>query len=335
MAQPFVFNRRTTAGKVEATPGTIEALVDADSNVRLYEPLFTPATEMDSDLKYSTSDHTEDIDVAGIRVGTLTFWHMLGNDGTAQGKPNWGKYFDSAGAINAVHSTTGNSYKPRTASDGVSMTIQLADVERGATQSYQVPFVGCMANAVIFCEGPGKPFKIRYEFSGKVGTFADAASVMDLTSPDTTVPYVNLNTTFVIDGVTEKVASFELDLGNEIMPEDDPSDTTGVLQYSIVTRKPRLSINPYKQRVSAANQWNNVNTNNTGTITISNGETPALLITCPQAQPISLADANRQGLSAWDMNYKLLRNGQVGSLTLDNVDNTVEDTWEILIGAKA
>jgi len=337
MAQPFLFRKRIILTKAEATPGTAESLVKADFNVRVYDVGFTPNTEFENDLKYATGDHSEDIDVAGARWGTLTFKTFVNDDGTVNGKPNFAKYTDGCGINHAVHGATGNSFKPSNANDGDSNTLIIVDIERGGSpQGVEYRFVGGMGNVIWAAPGVGKPFETRFEMKGKLVPAVDNATPLtnpaELTSPDSTAPFVHLLTTTTIGGQVMKISSFELDAGNNVEMEIDPSDATGIIQFSVVERKPRLNINPLKLRIATADMLTKMNTNVKETITIANASTIPGKFTIPQAQILTLEDQQREQLSAWGASYKCLRNGQFGSLII--ADMAVEDTWEFLIGSK-
>jgi len=340
MAAPFLTRKRVAIGKAEGTPGTGESIVKADFNTRIFEPRFTPNIEFENDLKYTTGDHTEDIDVSGARWGTLSFKTFVNTDGTANGKPNWVKFAESSGVKHHTFSTFGNSISPRAEADGKTMTIWIVDVERGASpEAIEYKFSGAMANAVLSAPGVGKPIEIRYEFKGKLLAPADNitpfTNPVELTAPDTTNPFVNLNTAVDIGGATMKVASWELDFGNNVEMEIDSADPTGICLFNLIERKPRLSINPLKLRLVTADILSKTFQNTKETITITNSAAIPLKLTIPQAQIIAPEDVTREGLEAWQLSYKCLRNGQVGSLILSGANNTVEDTWELLIGAKS
>lgn len=324
-------NLRYLAVKDEVTEGTFVAAVDADFNTRLRDIQITPNVEMDDEnSKWQTGDHGEDEHLAGVQAATITFYQKLTWGGAVNTSPSWTKIMEGCGCPEEAYGAAGIGWAPKKVADELTKSITVADVTRGATPITTLyKFAGCMGNAIIMCEGIGKPWLIRYTFQGKIEDIVDGTALV-LTSPQETLAEVMLSNTFTIGGTAERISSFQLDLGNEIAPVYDQSKSNGILHFGIVNRRPRFSCNPLAVKQATRDMLNLLITNN---VSVISNATSHMTIAIPAAQLLNPGLAAREGLVNWEENYRCLRNGNYNPEPITALD--AEDTWELLQGARS
>lgn len=337
MAASYLQNLRILVAKQESTPGTAETLTSADFDVRIRNPEITINVEQDDEAsKYARGDHGEDDVVMGAQSGTISFAVRAAWSGTANAAPEWGKFFESCGAVGSAYTTVGYGYRPVKDNDEKTMTIWVYDIQRGATpKAVLYKYTGCIGTAQIGAEGVGKPWMIKFTFSGKL-------TDVDFNVANASIPFLNnldasctdkmLNNAMTIDSVATKISSFALDLGNEVQPMYDQSDSTGISHFGIVSRKPRFACNPLV--AEAVDVYGNLSSGLTGCANM-----PVISIAAnhfslkvPKAQLITANVNAREGLVGWEQTWKCIANGVTGALS-DSV-LPAEATWELLIGSR-
>lgn len=334
---PQLLNTRILVGKIESSPGTVATLTDADYDVRIRDPQITPIIEMDDEnQKFATGDHGEDNSIPGAQSATIEFHTKSAWSGTAATEPKWWKFMKGCGAKEKTYTpstTTGCALQPLKENDNKTLTIEVFDIAQGGASpaAIKYQFAGCMGNCVLSCEGIGMPILANYTFTGKLVDITDVAygSILALTSPDTTVAEKMLGSALTIGGVTQQISSFSLDLGNEINPLIDQSESTGYEYFGITARRPRFSCNPIQQTVATEDVLANwiAGTNKTAALTIPSSSTH-LTLHIPVMQLMNAGIASREGYINWDQTWKCLRNAGTDSDIAD------EGTWELLHGSR-
>ena len=343
MANNYSSNLRILVGALEDSPGDDRTLTAADFDVRVRGVEVTPTVELDDEgSKWNRGDHAEDESITGATTGQITFSVRAALASAITTEPNWWKFAEGCGCSTDAYASTGYGLKPLKSYDEKTMTLWVYDIQRGGTGNAVChKFSGCMGNMVLSAEGVGKPWMASFTFTGKLTSIEDiaAASVPSPFGLDATCADKFLNDSVYIDSVAQKVSSFSLDIGNEIQPVYDQSDASGISHYGIITRKPRLSLNPLMQAMSTDNVWNRMTTGATGcpdTFAVHIGDTGAntqYAIMVPKAQMLSASVAAREGLVAFEENFKLLGNGVTGSIADANL--APEVTWELLNGTRS
>jgi hypothetical protein len=189
--------------------------------------------------------------------------------------------------------------------------------------------------------GVGKTLTAKMEFIGKNVAAADLdntalTTLAVQTGLDAGQPYTFSNFAQTFGGGTVQISSFEIDAGNKVEPEIDPGDaTSGQVKYhAIVSRDPHCKINPLKKTVAAYDAYATAAANTPGTLVLANTTaTIPLQITVANGQLMNPKSADREGLAAWDLDLKCLRNGIDGTPVVSGM--AVEAAWEILFGAKS
>lgn len=322
------------ACKDESTPGTAEALADANFDIRAHDIQISLNYAVDDDnSKHATGDHTEAESVPGAQSATLTFWTYLAWGGAVDTAPNQAKLWKACGAVETAYGVTGIEWNPESANDNNTMTFFLYRKERGGTPAaLTFKMAGAVGNCKIGADGIGASHKCMYEFQGKLTEIEDTANgaLLSLTSPDTTVSEKLIGCPFTVGGTTLSISSFELDFGNEIQGQTNQNDAsnTGYDYFAITARRPRFSCNPYQQ-LAANFDVHNIFTNSTvGALSLATADsTPHFTISAPRAQMLPPGVSDREGSGAWELNYKLLRN------TAGADDTDKERAWTLLQGA--
>jgi len=333
-------NLRYLVMKTEgATPGTFAAPATGEHIIRIREPVYTLDLPVDNEAeKWGDGTHAEDLSLAGYQAGKINFsirCNVGASDVTA---PQWQTPALGCGCVNTspYASTKGIGLVRRKQYDDATYSIVLYDVEIGGatpvTTEYQ--FSGCAGNMKLGCAGIGKSWMAQFEMQGALKDIVDGTAI-DLTSPGTVVPQTFLSHVVSIDGNAKNVGSWMLDLGNVLSPVEDQTKANGISHYVITKSSPRFNCNvlAVKQATTGADYLANFLTKPASNVLIMGTPTAAKLsISAPDMQLLPFAPADRGGLVAWDLVYKLLANGVPGTL-LDNV-LTYEDTFEILQGTR-
>ena len=325
-------NLRYLVAEVEGTPGTMETPAAADFDVRIYNPEFTITVDQDDEAaKDATGDHGEYESIPGKSYGTINFSVKLNWAGAVGTDPAWWKFAAGCGAKQKAYGATGVAITPDQEYDTKTLTIWVYDKERGGatpvTTIYK--FSGCMGNMVIGAEATGSPWVGQFSFTGKLEDIVDGTALA-LTGPDTALPEKFLSSTYTWNSETQYISSWSFDVGNEIVPMYDQSEATGIGYYSIASRRPRFMCNPLAQKQATEDVLDDLLSVNAGPISLTSEH---FTLKAVDAQLLSSGIANREGFVSWDRVYKCLRNFD-GSDVIDS-DLTAEQTWELLVGARA
>lgn len=326
-------NLRYAVMEAETVVGTGETPLAADFNVRIWNPELTLTIEMDDEAsKDATGDHAEFESLATVKHAQIAFDMQLPWGGAVNVDPGWFKVAEHCGAVTKDYAAAGVAITPGQANDEKTCTIWAFDKERGgaAPVSTIYKLTGAMGNMRIGAEKPGAPWKAQCVFSGVLDDIVDG-SALALTAPDTALAEKWLSSTFTwTPSGTLYSSSWAMDFGNEIVPVYDQSTASGISHFSIATRRARFTTNPLAQKQATDDTLADILAQTTGPISV--GSTNYTLKGV-DAQLLTSQLADREGFVAWDQTYKLLRNGTTGAEI--DADLNVEDTWELLVGARA
>ena len=334
----YLQNLRILVAKAESVPGTAETLTAADFDVRVRNPEISINVEQDDEAsKYARGDHGEDDVVMGVQSGTIGFSVRCAWSGTANVEPEWAKFALACGVAPHGYTTTGIGYQPLKANDEKTLTVWVYDIQRGASpKAVLYKYAGCCGTMQIGAEGVGKPWTIKFSFTGKlvdVDFNVASASIPALSSIDGTCTDKMLSNTFTIGETGRNISSFQLDVGNEVQPLFDQSDSTGIKHYGITSRKPRFTCNPLIKENE--DDYNRMSYGTTGCPAFPAISMAAahFTLTVPKPQLIASNVNAREGLVGFEQTYKCLANGVTGAV-IDSALPT-EATWELLQGARA
>jgi hypothetical protein len=136
-----------------------------------------------------------------------------------------------------------------------------------------------------------------------------------------------------IDSVTPKISSFQFKTGNKLSAVPNQADGAGISHFIVAERSPRFSCNRLASKLATHNWYSDLNTPNLGVISLASAaSSPHFTLKVVNAQPMPPSITNKDGLIAYDMNYRACMNGIPGTL----IDSTLthEDTWELLQGSR-
>lgn len=329
---------RWMAIKTETTKGTMEVLADSDFNLRCRNIEITPNVAIDDEgAKFGNGNHAEDRSLHGAQSVTVKFSIRCAWGGAVGTEPDWWKALYGCGTGLTTYTTAGHGVVGRTAYDDATVSIIVADREIGSsggpvTTLYKV--AGAMGNCTIKADKPGDPWTADFEYTGKLVDVVDGTALV-LTSPASETGEMFLSNVCTVNGTARKISKFSFTTGNTISPIVDQSDATGYSHFVVSRRQPRFSCDPLATKQATEDWLNDLLTEDTSTITLATAaSSPRFTLTIPNAQPLTVALASRDGLVAWENNYKCLSNGpSSGSLVVAAL--TYEDTWELLQGARA
>lgn len=328
---------RTLIAKAESVNGTAETPLAADFDTRIFNLEFSPyEIGMDDEgAKDANGTHAETLFIAGETIGSISFACRMNYGASAAAFGKWSKFAKACGMGEKAWTTAGISLLPRTQYDTESLTMWIIDTELGGGSPVSTiyKFKGCVGNMVVGCDGIGKPWMAKFAFKGCCYDVFDG-SALALTAPDATHPEIYLTNALTINSIAKYVSKWSMDCGNDVQPLYDQSDATGVGCFCITARKPRFTCDPLSVKQATEDVFDIVTAETPYTIYVKAPATSShLTVKVMSAQLIPPKLAAREGFVSTERTYRALANGVAGAL-IDS-DLTVEDTWELMNGARA
>jgi hypothetical protein len=230
------------AAKVEATPGTAEALTASEAAYNIFDAQITPNIPMSERPQQGSYRHNAA--VAGPRSATCTFRIELTGNGSG-GVPTWATVFLAAcGVVNS-----GGVLTPRNEVVGANVkTITIGVYEAGRRSRMS----GAMGNAV-FEFVSGQLIGIDFTFTGKWEGEDDQTLIVP-TYP-TRLPLRAAATTFTIGSVTPCFETMTFDLGNEVYLRPCSTTDSGFAAAVITSRRPVFSLDPEAKLVATDDRY--------------------------------------------------------------------------------
>lgn len=324
--------------KEETTPGTFAAPATDEHVIRIHNIEFTPELTMDDEgSKYANGIHAEDQSILTTQAGTLTFEAKCISGATDATAPGFFTLAKMCGCDTIAFTTTGIGLVRRQAYDDNTFSCVIYDKELGGSSpvTTQYQFAGCIGNMTVSASINGV-WMAKFTVKGKIIDFVDGSAVV-LNAPGTRVAQNFLSTDCTIHSTASFVSEWEFDLGNEVQPVYASVDGTGISHYVITSSKPRFSANPLAVKQATTDWLSKLQTNTVpfGPVLIETAAAGRLSLRVIDAQPISLANAPREGMRSWAVTFKALGNGLPGSLIYTAGDITSEDTFMLLQGTTA
>jgi hypothetical protein len=324
--------------KAESTAGTLNEPATADFVYRIMNPTFTPEIPMDDEgSKYANGHHGEDQSIAGTQAGTLEFEAKFipgSADATAPSVFNIAKM---CGCSTVAFTTTGIALVRRKAYDDATYSIVIYDQEIAGGATTLSKFVGCVGNMKV-SGSIGKPYTAKFSIKGSMLDIVDGTAVALNAGVGNGIAASYRGSDFLIHNTSVNVSEWEFDLGNELNPVYSSVKDSGISHFVLTGAKPRMSCNPLAVKQATTDYLAKI-------LSHTSGATSHLKIGTPgagkfsfkmiDAQPISLANASREGLINWGLNFKGLSNGIPGTLLDSATGITQEDTFYWLQGTTA
>jgi hypothetical protein len=309
----FLTSYRSAATKLETVAGTPEVLVSADNNLRLFD-LAISSIDVPMDMspsRIATGDFGKGEGIPGPTSAGISFMTKFVNN--SGNEPNWTKLAKSAGCL-VASGVGGYIMYPSLYAAENTMTIGVYDKERGATPSgifYE--FAGCIGNCIISTEGTGKPYNMKWEYTGALNDITDVteADIPVLSGVQTDIGDRFLSGSGVIGGEELCISTMELNFGNTVSPVQCVGAISGYSKFGITDMVPTLTINPLLTRQSEFSFWDNWSNGTVLTDTII--ETDQFKLTVPRAQISTASVEDSDGVLRNTLTLQILRPSTAGS----------------------
>lgn len=295
--------------ETEATSGTAETLVSADSNFNIYNATTTPNIETRERLRedsFSTRRSS-----VGPRSGSITFMVDITGDGAA-GVPTWAAellpacgFVNNSGTFEAKAEAPGSNVK----------TLTIGHYENGRKKL----LYGCAGN-VKFILQSGQDAMAEFTFTGVWGGVTDEAMPSPTYPSD--VPLRFAGSTITLGGVTPCVQQVEVDAGNNVVLREDATNATGFKSAIVSDRKVVGTLDPEAELVATKDVYGNwlAGTEEALTIEVEDAS-DKMTLSMPKAQITTIADGERNQLRTDQISFKA------------NFDSAANDELTIAFGA--
>lgn len=301
MTTPLLRRRRVLAAKIETTPGTAEALTGSDGVFNIFEPSINPT--IDFMQREGQGVFSPLPGVLGAYGGTASFQvELTGGDPV----PAWASTFlpacglvDDSGTFSPVSEAPGSNVK----------TITIGHYQDGVFKRLR----GCMGNAV-FTFISGQKVMIQFTFTGIWDEPTDVA----LISPNypSVLPPRFANTGLVIGGSggwSPKISQMTLDLGNEVILREDPSDISGYCTALVTNRRMNGTLDPEASLVATENPYGDWLDSTERALDMEIGEAGnRVTFAAPKFQIANPQEGDRNGLQIDTIEYQLNRDADAG-----------------------
>ncbi|MBI4637679.1 MAG: hypothetical protein HY727_15180 [Candidatus Rokubacteria bacterium] len=317
MAQPTVsrWKRGQVAAKIETTYGTDAVLAAADL-IEVRNIVFRVTQEQFRDERISGAI-TDLPDIPGARSAVLSFEALLRGAAVAYSasvKPEVDALLRACGLAATGSFGVGTEkwdYKPQSAATiGESVTAALF-VENAP----QGKLLGAFGTA-RFMNRVGQPAVLAVTLTGLYVAPADIALLTGTIS--TVQPPVFKSGAVTVAAYTPRVASFDVDLGNDVQLIQSANDAQGVAGVLIAWRRLLATLDPEAVTV-ATFDWHNkrdLGTLLATTWQVGTTQYNRIKYNAPKLQVLDITDIQRNGLRAYQIAAKLNANTGGDELTI-------------------
>lgn len=321
---PISKRKRTMIIKQEATRGTFVtwpgSWADTDFDLRFFNIQVSPEIEGYTE-KFALGDHDMVAAVMGKQMCKVTASVLLRWSGAVDTSPNVRKALMACGLLETVNASTSVTWQPSKEADlggGVSGSLDLPfdimiqdEVMGSSPGAIGTMIRGALANGKLMCDQLGHPWRLDLEFTGVFDGCVDIANanILAPSGLETAQPDVFLSATMTMATVAQKVSKFELDFGNVVELEEDPSDSTGYLAAMITDREPKLGIDPRVDLLANDPKYTRWSA---GTETVLAIASSHFALDADKCQLMTVADAERSGMVAYDEAYNINRDDSNG-----------------------
>lgn len=169
--------------------------------------------------------------------------------------------------------------------------------------------LGCRGNRKLTFEA-GKIVMQEFVMQGRFDIPTDVTFPTAVTV-DTTKPQPALSTSFTFGSYAAIIDKLEIDLGNEVVRNDDMNQTYGVQSYEVVKHaaKGKMTVNAVLRATSNADFWSYMNAGTTKALSITLGATAGNIVTCtaPVCVITSIKPATKNGIEVFEIEFDLVR----------------------------
>lgn len=244
MAEQFLTGNRIVGFKAETTAGTFNAPLAADFNIEMYE--LAPAEwdyHFNKQGKPANGNLTTAQSVSGMISAGFTGKTKLLYTGDENTAPTQAKLWNICGLVESGGTTVPVVYTYSGQAPCSAVSAIVSDLNCGSSpDGIDKKIRGIQANVSFNAPGVGQEITCDYTFTGAYETEVDnASSIKVLTGLDTGASEKLLGTVFSFGGVSYKLHSFTLDLGNTVSMVPDPAKSGGIFQYKVTGTEAKLT----------------------------------------------------------------------------------------------
>lgn len=291
----ILVKRRQLAAKIESNEGTAETPGTGDV-LLVFEPAPDFEQEMYSrDPARTTLDQLESL--AGMRSGKMTFICEMVGSGTRGTAPDWGKLLKACGFAESID--------PDTSTGSVEYIVASASIPSVTIDMYldgiKKRIWGARGNVRPVLEA-GKPGLLHFEFTGMDWEVSDA-DMLSGVSYNATKPPVCLGANFEVDSYAAKISKLEINLGNDVILDDQLGQSSGHGPALIVNRNPRVTFDAAAIKTATKDFFGiwRANTAVALAATLGSDAGNIIALSCPKLRLESVKAGNRKGITTWDV----------------------------------
>lgn len=301
----FLTARKFIGAKIEDTRYTAETLAETDYDVPAYNISYSSTIDQ-YERAVNLDNFSKLTNIPGKQMAEVSFSVDVapGNATDMSVVPSWGKCLRACGFKQNSMAAGVSWVSDSTVCD--TLTIDIADTEECSSPSQRViRLSGCHGTVVTAVDQVGNPTRYDFTFTGQINSVFDRASAFTSINVLATTPDSVLSATVEAGGYTDiDCNTINIDIGNDIQMEIDPSDATGYKGAHIVNRNITAQIDPYMHTV-AERDWYTQNLNVDSNLNSFTFATENFVYYLKQLQVVnSLQDGDRNGLVTETVNFK-------------------------------
>lgn len=292
--------RSVLAAKLEATPGTEESVLTADTDYNVFDLDMQPEIEFTE--RQGSNAFGQLAGVLHARRGTCRFRIEL-TAGSGTTPPQWALAF--LGACGMGYSSglfTPKSLAPTGSGDATKpQTITLAHYQDGVKKV----LYGAVGT-YVFTGQAGRVISLEFTFTGKWKAVADVALLAKTAVAATDIPLRFASSAFSVGSYSYKINQFTLDAGNEVTLREDAGDATGFSSGIITGRRPVGTFDPEMVTVATKDVWGIWLARTEAALSVTGTDgTNKVVIAAPKLQFTNVQQGDRNGLAIWNADYQL------------------------------
>lgn len=234
---PMITKRSIMLVKTETTEGTdptpsasTDALLAIDAQIKeITNPVDRPVQQASLSIRPS---------LLGMRFAEITFKLELQGSGSAGTAPRWGRLVEACGCLETINGGVSAVYQPASSS---LETVTIYLYKDGRLHK----LTGARGTFSLTCEA-GK--QAMFEFKMSVIYNAPTVAALPSATYESTTPPVCKNQSFSYNSKTTLIVqTVTLDIANEVSQRPSLAATDAIRGFSIVGRKPVVTMNPEAQ----------------------------------------------------------------------------------------
>lgn len=316
---PLLMKVRQLAVKVETTIGTDASVGNSDVAFNAWDIVVQGPTEMAPREAQSCFGNLASI--AGPFAGKATFKTDMNWLGSTT-EPSWASILlPACGWV--ASGTDPTVFSPTAEAPGSNVkTVTIAQYGNGKLKK----LVGAMGTFKMHLE-PGKMQYIEWEFMGSYSDDADASMLTQTAATGTSMRFASA-TALTWNSVAWTGGSYVIDAGNKLTAIEDATKESGIKNYLVVDRLPKITAAPEAVLVATQDRWTAWKSASEYALAVTldaPGTTGGTLaIAAPKAQIISLQEGNRNGVVTDEIELQCNKNGSTtnSELTFTFTANT-------------